>query len=187
MKKTLSAVIVAAACVSTAWSSVLVWYVDTTEALGLSKNETFDSMKFFAVDGVGTEYGLGSATYAGIPMDSGTSAGSGDTVNDLDGTTDTFAGQYFTDLSGLIGDASGYSFKMVLYKSGKEWDSTPDNIAYSVLTGHMLTDAELSDLNVVALKDGYNFASTMTPEPTGGMLMLLGGALLVLRRRKASK
>ena len=39
----------------------------------------------------------------------------------------------------------------------------------------------ISDQNLTEIGDGFNFGSAMVPEPTSGLLLLVGGALLALR------
>ena len=37
-----------------------------------------------------------------------------------------------------------------------------------------------------ALPNPYNMASSMVPEPTSGLLLVIGGSLLALRRRRVA-
>ena len=46
--------------------------------------------------------------------------------------------------------------------------------------------SSMSDLALLEQVEGYNFASTMIPEPSSGLLLLIGGALLALRRRRVA-
>ncbi|MBQ4199276.1 MAG: PEP-CTERM sorting domain-containing protein [Kiritimatiellae bacterium] len=183
MKKFLSmlcAASLAAAGLAESTADVLMWYLDTDEDT-LASGTSFDTIKFWAVDSGNNPVDLIAKTYAdtGHVIAGTPSAGSGGTISL---PADTMAGAYYTNLSGF---ETGYSFFMELYLNGSKIDWTPRGLSLSDFQAHMIASTALEhDMNLAASMQPYNFATTMVPEPSGGMLLVLGGALLALRRRK---
>ena len=190
MKKSLM-VILAAALAGAAWAGdtsadVLVWYLDTeedTEHTGAS----FDTIKFWAVDANDNKIDLAGRTYATGQelVESSPAAGTGDTItvpNEVAPTT--VWGEYYTNLSGL---ETGYSFWMELYLGDTKVDRMLKPVTWDQFQEYMVSSSDLvNDLNLSPAAGLYNFASTMVPEPSGGLLLLIGGALLALRRRRVA-
>lgn len=92
-------------------------------------------------------------------------------------------GPFTTDISGY---GSGYSFfvELLTYNSNTDSWGTNRLLAYSY---DRLMDAGYIDAGA-GLKPvaggSTNFSMTHVPEPSSGLLMLLGGALMALRRRR---
>ncbi len=187
MKKSLM-VILAAALTGAVWAAdtstdVLLWYLDTEEDVWTSGAE-FDMIKFWAVDANDNKINLADQTYV---LNSGAAAGSGDTIllSDAGGEQTSIWGDYYTNLSGL---ETGYSFWMELYLGDTKVDRMLQPVTWDAFQGHMVSSSSslLQDFNPPAGVELYNFASTMVPEPTSGLLLLIGGALLALRRRRVA-
>ena len=186
MKKRLMAIL-AAALAGTAWAGdtsadVLVWYLDTEEDVWTSGAE-FDMIKFWTVDANDTRIDLAGKTYkdpnslfAGTPA-----AGSGDTIT-LE-TSDTMFGTYYTNLSGY---ETGYSFWMELYLDGQKVERMLQPVKWEDFRSYVISASSINDFNLSDEIGAYNFASSMIPEPSSGLLFLMGGALLALRRRRVA-
>lgn len=192
MKKSLM-VILAAALVGAAWAEdtsadVLVWYLDTNEDMEHTGAE-FDTIKFWAVDVNDSTHtiDLAGRTYATGQelVESSPAADTGDTImvpNEVGSTT--FWGEYYTNLSGL---ETGYSFWMELYLGDTKVDRMLKPVTWNQFQEYMVSSSDLVyDLNLSPAAGLYNFASTMVPEPSSGLLLLIGGALLALRRRRVA-
>ena len=191
MKKLMS-VVFAAALAGTAWAEtsadVLIWDINTKEDKasydGATRN--FDTIKFWAIDSNKQETDLTQYTYIGpeylLANNTEGLAGSGGEIAG-DGTTS--AGTFYTDMSAF---KEGYTFMAELYLGGTTVDRMLTPLTWSqfmdaVVSG--LTQEKL-DQFPEALPNPYNMASSMVPEPTSGLLLVIGGALLALRRRRVA-
>ena len=201
MKKILVTILAAAAMAATApaddtSSDVLVWFIDTEDAKE-GKGTTFDTIKFWAVDSDKQPIaGLGGLTYSSpedlkaarySDLSGGGPAGSGDSISL--GGTDTATGNYYTDLSSLaLNGDNGYSFLMELYKNGNDkavaWMEFPVSSSLAGIQVAITSLNNLTDSFASTPVIGYNMGEQMVPEPTSGLLLLVGGALLALRRRR---
>ena len=196
MKK-LMCVVFAAALAGAVWAEtsadVLIWDIDTKKdgASYDGATRNFDSIKFWAIDSDNKETDLTQYTYIGpeflLASDAATKAEgrAGDGGKITTGEVATSAGTYYTDMSAF--KEGGYTFMAELYLNGTTVDRmlTPltwDEFKSSVvggLTGDMLDQFP-------TMPAPYNMASTMVPEPSSGLLFLMGGALLALRRRRVA-
>ena len=199
MKKYLATILAVAATSATlpSWadgetsSDVLVWFIDTAEAVD-GKNSTFNEIKFWAVNPNNNNekvLGLGGLTYwdqeAALNHDSSALAGSGTSTapnggESIEGLGDTGSGPYYTDISGVD---IGLAFLMELYNDGSRVNWMLQPLTRGDLDQVIVST---SDLNIGDVPTGYNFASTMVPEPSSGLLFLIGGAFLALRRRRVA-
>ena len=178
----------AAALAGAAWAEnsadVLVWYLDTEEDMENTGAE-FDTIKFWAVDSQNTKVDLADRTYTGPQylLAGSPAAGSGDTITLPGGDAPTtIYGTYYTNLSGY---ETGYSFWMELYLGDQKVERMLQPVSWSDFQQYMVASSGLSnDLNLSPEAGAFNFASHMVPEPTSGLLFLIGGALLALRRRR---
>ena len=182
-------------------ADVLVWYLDTEYAKE-GKGTTFDTIKFWAVDSDNNKLGLGGLTY------DDPSSLMADRYADLNGRSVNKQGQpttsskssistgyladsstdnYYTDLSTLKFD-NGYSFLMELYKNGNDkavaWMDFPISSSLSGIQEALHRLSELDSSFAQTEGFAYNMGEQMVPEPTSGLLLLVGGALLALRRRR---
>ena len=202
MKKIMAVIAVAAtafAAQADTSSDVLMWYLDMGDAKPETgvQGQTFDTLNFYlrAKDD-GSTIGLNQFTYVN-PDQIGTGQGAGTAAGIAAGGS-TFAGVYHTDLSGVGNiDWTRYEFMMTLYAGGSvvafsenHFHQLNEGVTYSTLTAEAAIYARpggVSDLNPSAIPSSvvpYNFGPHIGPEPTGGLLMLVGGALLALRRRR---
>ena len=199
MKKILVTAMCAAAFGLAAWAEgtdVLMWYLNVGESDYTDAAAGFDSLNFYMVESGDMSrkpvVNLNERTYANAGdiggSEWGISAGNG---------VDT--GVYYTDLRG-IGNINNYEFMMTLYNGGDlvAWTKWlyNDNLAADqhVTIASIQAAQEASGLySIASLSDlagggssltPYGFGKDVVPEPTGGLLMLVGASLLALRRRR---
>jgi len=166
MKK-LACLMAAVAMGLVASADALYWQVDTTAASASAavKDQTFSYATLYAKDGEGVSHAITS-----VAADAG-----GKTVQPT-----------LTDL-GAYG-SSEYSFYVELlnYNSGTTSSvySQPYASTYNELVsaGYVSTGAMSMPAAFTSDLGAYNGASV--PEPTSGLLLLVGGAMLMLRRRR---
>lgn len=121
--------------------------------------------------------GTGNPTYAVLKATTGTLAeGVGIAGYDL-----SEGKVWATDL-GTYGNSSYSFFVELINASGKVYTQKAAT-SYDNLLSSGYVSASALDRPTGALSGGFNGASV--PEPTSGVLLLVGGALLALRRRRA--
>ena len=156
------------------------------DGLGGNVRRRVDTIKFWAINSNKQETDLTQYTYIGpeylLANNADGLAGSGGEIAG-DGTTS--AGTFYTDMSAF---KEGYTFMAELYLGGTTVDRMLTPLTWSqfmdaVVSG--LTQEKL-DQFPEALPNPYNMASSMVPEPTSGLLLVIGGALLALRRRRVA-
>ena len=191
MKKLMS-VVFAAALAGTAWAEtsadVLIWDINTKEDKasydGATRN--FDTIKFWAIDSNKQETDLTQYTYIGpeylLANNAEGLAGSGGEIAG-DGTTS--AGTFYTDMSAF---KEGYTFMAELYLGSTTVDRMLTPLTWSQFMDSVVSGLTQEKLDQFpeALPNPYNMASSMVPEPTSGLLLVIGGALLALRRRRVA-
>lgn len=165
MKKILLAAAGLLAMVASA-DSYLYWMVDE-ETIG---DYTWNSARIFAVDSSWDKAPAGGfENYSG--WDIGDSVGTS-----VSSSSATFEGAYALIGSEYLSDA--YSYYIELYN---------DDVAVAHSSGLSYSAARFwtgSDFDTSSGWTASSFTAGAVPEPTSGMLMLLGGALLGLRRRR---
>lgn len=122
--------------------------------------------------------GTGNPTYAVLKATTGTLAeGVGIAGYDL-----SEGKVWATDL-GTYGNSSYSFFVELINASGSPVYTQKAATSYDNLLSSGYVSASALDRPTGALSGGFNGASV--PEPTSGVLLLVGGALLALRRRRA--
>ncbi len=110
------------------------------------------------------------------------------TVYEIDGAAGILVpGQYFADLSGLSGTAYNFIIELGNYSHGS-WTKSMESAAASYQTladNRHITKWELMDGSYGTRWNPQ--AYSVVPEPNSGLMLLVGGALLVLRRRRGRK
>lgn len=105
----------------------------------------------------------------------------GNNVGNVVGTTTAQNPGYLVDISGMTSESSAFYIELVQYNAG-QWDTVgvSQGIAYSDIGKYTV------NLNAIAptLPAAWTGGSYAAPEPTSGLLMLLGVAALGLKRRK---
>ena len=165
----LGVAIVSATC---AFADFLYWQIP--EGSG-----EFTTAAIYAISGDHTDEKLSDTTGA-VQLDEYVADGV-DFENNMTGTSLT--GPITTDISGY---GSTYSFFVELLTYGSDGNVTGTNrllaYSYDTLLNNGYIDAG-DGLKPVA-GGSTNFSMTHVPEPSSGLLMLLGGALMALRRRR---
>lgn len=102
--------------------------------------------------------------------------------------TGTSTGLVQTDLAGLSGDGYSYFVELVTYSAADEkiGDAWLKEYSYNdlVSSGYISTGAVAVPSYAAGGGVNMNQGGYIIPEPTSGMLFLLGGALMALRRRR---
>ena len=107
----------------------------------------------------------------------------------VDVMTKSESGAWF-DVTGMSGSDPVYSFVLELVNDELEVQAASNPVSYSTLAskGKIVSDSTFNSIMPLNYSD-YNMGSLAgtvdVPEPTSGLLMLLGASLLALRRRQA--
>ena len=104
---------------------------------------------------------------------------------DSDGNQPSSTALTQTDISAYESDAYLFYVEMSNYNNGNyETVATGYKWSYDELVSSGYVAANPLDVNnVIAAASGSNFGSAI-PEPSSGLLLLIGGAMLALRRRR---
>ena len=99
------------------------------------------------------------------------------------------SGAWF-DVTGYDTASPAYSFVLELVNDGMEVQAASNPVSYNTLAtnGKIVSESTFNSIMPLNYSD-YNMGSLAgtvdVPEPTSGLLMLLGASLLALRRRQA--
>ena len=204
MKKALLSFAVAAMSMFAVASDadLLIWEID------LDGNEQlegtgFDAISQFylrSISDPSQTISLSQYTYSNIPFTSANAdptfaAGVGEWSENWGQTSNYYA----LDMASLIADNgitdySGYEFIMQLENNGNMvgwsehlWDMSKNPLLLSAVADNLLDSEKVGNIynpEFNIMSHAFNFGSHLVPEPTSGLLMMLGAGLLALRRRR---
>lgn len=194
MKSKLVALAVASLVGLAASADVLYWQVNNAEATANSKDGVTPAQAYLmAKPTTGTD--ANSPYYVSSNKDAaGNELGEAIGLSSFDGST-TVAGVLeaskilsWANDTAYSGDISGLSFFVELYDSAGNWAGTTDAKTYQQLVDSGAISS--SGLNpsftgVNSALGGSGSSYSPVPEPTSGLLMLIGLGALALRRRRA--
>ena len=193
MKKAFIATLIAAMFGATAMASgsdMLIWHIDLEDSWVYQNGNypTFNKITF------GLQNGSDSSTYKELDsktyylVDDPTLASSPGYGDGLANANQGIAGTFATDLSAYGNDVYGGYEVMIQLWNNTELVAVSDNIFDSSKNLYLRDLARTSmpsdTLPVSAWDIGINFGARVVPEPTSGLLMMLGAGLLALRRRR---
>lgn len=91
--------------------------------------------------------------------------------------------QMYADVNAdSVGTQYSYYVEITGYNTstGQQWINRSESVTYAAASANMTTDLG----SVSSIPTAWSGGSYSAPEPTGGLLVLIGGALLALRRRR---
>lgn len=93
-------------------------------------------------------------------------------------TTTDLGGSFY---SPVANDSGEVSYFLELYDVNGQIVGTSEAVTYAeLLNGGFVYE----DMSVTGVTDPYHFAVSAVPEPTGGLLLVLGACVLALRRKR---
>lgn len=186
MKKILLGVVLVLATMSSQ-AAYLYWQVNS-DSLGAIDSQQTHTFNIYATNGSDT-YALTSYKYT---WDVGEGAGSYGSVSSPVSSSDA-AGGLYADLTTYDPNTSanvdtyneGYSYYIEVtgYNSanGQDgWVNRSQTLAYANASGHITTTLS----SMATIPTAWTGGTFSAPEPTGAMLLLVGGALLALKRKR---
>ena len=171
------------ACVLVGWAvhaDAMYWQLAGQNTKGLADPDCWTMAQIEVFEKSGSEW-VGTGTYLKYLDDS--------TVDVMDRSE---SGAWF-DVSLYSGDSPEYAFVLELVNDALEVQGATDPVSYSTLKSagkivenkdYSSTFNSLTPINYSTFNAGAGTTADV-PEPTSGLLMLLGASLLALRRRQA--
>lgn len=177
MKKILFGVVIALAAMSSQ-ASYLYWQVGSDANLGAINSTKTHTFKIYATNG---DTALELTSYA-YTWDAEEQAGSYGAVSSPVASA-TAAGGLYADISSYTGNEYSYYIEVTGYNSaaGQDgWINRSQTLAYADASGHITTTLS----SMATIPTAWTGGTFSAPEPTGAMLLLVGGALLALKRKR---
>lgn len=182
-------------------TDLLVWSINVRSNDEIKNKQFTDVSQFYITDGT-HRYDIGAYTYTDVNL---TSASPNLDAYVSQSLKNGRTGAYYTDigaiLNQIVSDTGLESVKDINYGAWEffmQLDNNGNMVAWSEhlydpsadaasrlyladVTGSIFQPGNM--LNPV-VPSGFNFGTHLVPEPTSGLLMMLGAGLLALRRRR---
>ena len=186
-------------------ASYLIWQVNESDytGTGLATSMGWNAAIVYQVEGGASQVSTWNATDANNKMDPMSGASVVGVNYLVDGaridTSETLGsvipampeGQSIAAQIVNSGDSSGYAYYIELVNYDFSGDGKVNRViarsnayTYANLTGNITDSLSITTVSGISAWHGSNF--TAVPEPTSGLMVLLGAAALGLRRRKRS-
>ena len=136
---------------------------------------------------VTSDTGVDFTTAKLVVSDAGSRVELGETLaTDLgDSGTGTYVSMQQTDISAYTGTQYSFFVEMVNYATNPETVTQGATYSYQDLLTAGYVSFGADDVTAVTIAaQGANLGASAVPEPSSGSLLLMGGALLALRRRR---
>lgn len=182
MKKAIAALSVAAAFATGVQAGVLLWQVDTTDSVSLMDASVAEQPATWTYAMLKATSDT-SLTYENV-SDSSYGSTIANYVGDYDGTASKIGSSVFED-DIVAGDISSYSssnYYIALYNSQNELVGYSELLLNSAASDFKQSSQFAADWGNINAWSGGQWVAV--PEPTGGLMLLLGAALLGLKRKK---
>lgn len=148
---------------------------------------SFGDLLFWEVDTAAvSEAKIGEWSYASLYyVNKSASTKLDNLVGAYDGTTQKISADIFSSalVAAQLGDgASSWSFYIELYNSANAAVGKSQTMSYSALRDYIAQSIDMSNLADIKRWSGGTY--TAVPEPTSALLLMLGTALVALRRKR---
>lgn len=158
-----------AASAMVASAGTLYWQVE-----GENAGDTFDSATLYVSQNSDGSSATALAT---------ASSANGTLYTDEDGT---YSDMMQTDISDYSGSNPAYYFfvEMANYNGATDPKRGQVYTYQNLVDSGYVATSPFDSNSAIAAAQGFNMGASAVPEPTSGMLLLIGGSLLALRRRR---